>query len=241
MKNVGTSMGKKVLIVDDDEKLQRLLKEYLEDYGFEVLALFDGSHVLETIARESPEMAILDIMLSGKDGLEVLKDIRKVSSLPVIMLTAKGEDADRIVGLELGADDYMPKPFNPRELLARMKAIFRRLHRQEKEKAPEEEVSTIRAGGLILNKAKRNLSMEGREIELSSTEYALLKALMEHPNVVMTRDELMSLTRGRDFMAFDRSIDVHISKLRAKLESEARFPKRIKTVWGVGYMFVDVI
>lgn len=234
-------MGKKVLIVDDDEKLQRLLKEYLEGYGFEILALFDGSAVLETIARERPEITILDIMLPGKDGLEVLKDIRKGSSLPVIMLTAKGEDADRIVGLELGADDYLPKPFNPRELLARIKAIFRRLPRQEKAEVPEDERFIISAGGLVLNKAKRNLSIEGREIELSSTEYELLKALMEHPNVVMSRDELMNLARGRDFMAFDRSIDVHISKLRAKLESESRFPKRIKTVWGIGYMFVDAI
>ena len=231
-------MDKKILLVDDDEKLRKLLKEYLEDYGFEVLLLADGLSVLETIHEESPDLLILDIMMPKKDGLEVLRDIRREITIPVIMLTAKGEDADRIVGLELGADDYLPKPFNPRELLARMKAVLRRISVEQAGPLEKGSSDFLHAGGLTLNKAKRTAVVDGKEAELSATEYALLKALMERPDTVLTRDELMNLARGRDFMAFDRSIDVHISKLRAKLEADPRSPRRIKTVWGSGYMFV---
>lgn len=231
-------MGNRVLIVDDDLKLQQLLKEYLGGNGFSVGTLPDGSRVLETIRKEAPDIVILDVMLPGKDGLEVLKEIRRDHALPVIMLTAKGEDTERIVGLELGADDYLPKPFNPRELLARMKAILRRGAAPNREK-PAGEPSTIRAGGLILHKDRQTVSTESGEMELSSTEYRILEVLMKHPNTVLSRDRLMTLAQGRDFMAFDRSIDMHISKLRAKLEPDPRSPQRIKTVWGSGYMFVD--
>jgi two-component system phosphate regulon response regulator OmpR len=231
-------MDKKILLVDDDEKLRKLLKEYLEDYGFEVLLLADGLSVLKTIHEESPDLLILDIMMPKKDGLEVLRDVRREITIPVIMLTAKGEDADRIVGLELGADDYLPKPFNPRELLARMKAVLRRVSVEQTWQSEKDPSDFMHAGGLTLNKAKRTVVADGREAELSATEYALLKALMERPDTVLTRDELMNLARGRDFMAFDRSIDAHISKLRAKLEADPRSPKRIKTAWGSGYMFV---
>jgi len=234
-------MGKKVLLVDDDAKLRKLLREYLEGYGFHVLTLADGLSVAKTIREESPDMIILDIMLPKRDGLEVLKEIRMEFSVPVIMLTAKGEDADRIVGLELGADDYLPKPFNPRELLARIKAVLRRLPDRDRSEARRDENMFIEAGSLMLNKAKQTLLIEDKEVELSSTEYKLLEALMENPNRVMSRDQLMNLARGRDFMAFDRSIDVHISKLRAKLEPDPRSPQRIKTVWGTGYMFVDTL
>jgi two-component system phosphate regulon response regulator OmpR len=229
----------RVLIIDDDEKLQKLLKEYLEDNGFIVLARLDGSDILRSIQMESPEIIILDIMLPGKDGLEVLKDIRREYSIPVVMLTAKGEDTDRIVGLELGADDYLPKPFNPRELLARIKAILRRAITHDSYEDDKKEDLFIKAGGLILNKARQTVNLEGKDLELSTTEYRILEVLMKHPNTVLSRDQLMTLARGKDFMAFDRSIDVHISKLRAKLEQNPRSPKRIKTVWGSGYMFVD--
>ena len=232
-------MSEKVLLVDDDEKLLKLLREYLEDYGYKVHTLGNGSTVVQTLREETPDIVILDIMLPKKDGLEVLREIRKEFSLPVIMLTAKGEDADRIVGLELGADDYLPKPFNPRELLARMRAVMRRLVPRDKAGAGEEKALRIEAGGLVLNKAKQTLLVEDAEVELSSTEYKILEVLMENPNRVLSRDELMNRARGRDFMAFDRSIDVHISKLRSKLETLPRSPKRIKTVWGTGYMFVD--
>lgn len=232
-------MSKRVLLVDDDEKLLKLVKEYLEGYGFGVLTLPDGSAVMKTIANQSPDIVILDIMLPGKDGLDILKEIRVQYALPVIMLTAKGQDADRIVGLELGADDYLPKPFNPRELLARIKAVLRRPPSLEDEQGIEDERTFIKVGGLSLNIARQTLFVEDREVELSTTEYKVLEALMKHPNMVMTRDQLMDLARGRDFVAFDRSIDVHISKLRAKLAPFPNYKNCIKTVWGTGYMFVE--
>jgi two-component system phosphate regulon response regulator OmpR len=232
-------MRNKVLIVDDDEKLCKLLKEYLEGNGFKVLTLADGSDIEKTLQKESPEMVILDIMLPGKDGLEVLKEIRMDHTIPVIMLTAKGDQTERIVGLELGADDYLPKPFNPRELLARMKAVLRRAVPEDRDKVRKKEDILLKAGGVTLNKAKQTVLIKDKELELSSTEYKILEVLMRHPNVVFSRDQLMNLARGRDFMAFDRSIDVHISKLRAKLEPDPRSPRRIKTVWGTGYMFID--
>jgi len=232
-------VDKTILIVDDDAKLRELLDEYLASYGFEVLMLPDGSTVLKTIQLKAPDLIILDIMLPGQDGLEVLREIRMQSQIPVIMLTAKGEDADRIVGLELGADDYLPKPFNPRELLARIKAVLRRQPLTNKKATKDREELLVRGGGMVLNKAKQTLVAKGKEVELSSTEYKLLEVLMTHPNTVMSRDRLMSMAQGKDFMAFDRSIDVHISNLRAKLETDPRKPKRIKTIWGSGYMFVD--
>jgi two-component system, OmpR family, phosphate regulon response regulator OmpR len=230
-------MGNRVLIVDDDLKLQKLLKEYLGGNGFSVGTLPDGSRVLETIRSEAPDIIILDVMLPGKDGLEVLKDIRRDHALPVIMLTAKGEDMERIVGLELGADDYLPKPFNPRELLARMKAILRRAAAPDHEKSTVEPLR-IQAGGLTLHKTRQTVDLGDKELELSTTEYRILEVLMKHSNTVLSRDQIMTLARGRDFMAFDRSIDMHISKLRAKLEPDPHSPRRIKTVWGSGYMFV---
>ncbi len=232
-------MDKTVLIVDDDRKLRDLLTEYLTEYGFQVSALPDGTEILRTIQKTKPDIIILDIMMPKKDGLEVLKEIRTDFTVPVIMLTARGEDADRIVGLELGADDYLPKPFNPRELLARMRAVLRRSAAPGPGETARGEDLILRSGGLVLDKARRMVEVDGKEAALSSTEYELLRVLMEHPNRVLSRDELMSMARGRDFMAFDRSIDVHISKLRAKVEMDPRSPKRIKTIWGTGYMFVD--
>lgn len=234
-----TNVENRILIVDDDPKLQRLLKEYLENNGFQVISLMDGSQVLKTIGNKSPDLVILDIMLPGKDGLEILKEIRREHPIPVILLTAKGEDTDRIVGLELGGDDYLPKPFNPRELLARMKAILRRAAPGAKEDSFRKETPFIKAGGLTLNRARQSITMDDNELELSSAEYRILEVLMKHPDTVLSRDQLMTLARGRDFIAFDRSIDVHISKIRAKLEPNPRSPRRIKTIWGSGYMFVE--
>jgi len=232
-------MDETVLLVDDDAKLRKLLREYLEGYGIRVLTLEDGSEVLKTIRMKSPDMVILDIMLPRRDGLDILKEIRTQYSLPVIMLTAKGEDTDRIVGLELGADDYVPKPFNPRELLARIRAVLRRLGPGISRPAGNEKDTLIKSGGLVLNKAKQTLMAGKEEITLSSTEFKVMVALMSHPNTVLSRDQLMNLARGRDFMAFDRSIDVHISNIRAKLKPHPPFEACIKTVWGTGYMFVE--
>ena len=228
-------MNRTILLVDDDAKLRALMSEYLEGYGFRVVTLPDGSAVCETIVNERPHIVILDVMMPKKDGISVLAEIREKHATPVIMLTAKGQDEDRIVGLELGADDYVSKPFNPRELLARIKAVLRRTDaKDEPEPAGE---SPIRAGGMTLNRSKRVLEIEGDEIALSATEYKILETMMMRPNTVFSRDELLNLARGRDFMAFDRSVDVHISKLRSKLEPYPEHGKCIKTVWGMGYMF----
>lgn len=232
-------MSNKILIIDDDMKLRNLLREYLEGYDHEVLTLGDSLKALQMIQAVSPDMVILDIMMPRKDGLEVLREIRAVSPVPVIMLTAKGEDADRIVGLELGADDYLPKPFNPRELLARMKAVWRRLDRSDSVTSVKEKVTKLKAGGLILDQARLTVHSGEKEIVLSSTEYRILEILMKNANKVLSRDQLMNMAQGKDYMVFDRSIDVHISKLRSKLETDPRSPQRIKTIWGTGYMFID--
>ena len=234
-------MNKTVLIVDDDAKLRSLLGEYLQGYGFSTLMLPDGARVLSKIRTDQPDIVILDIMLGRENGLDILKQIRQEFSIPVVMLTAKGEDTDRIVGLELGADDYLPKPFNPRELLARMNSVLRRSIANTKAGSEKIERSLIKVGGFILNTGKRTLIVEEKEIALSSTEYRIIEALLKNPNTVLSRDELMNLARGKDFLAFDRSIDVHISKLRAKVGSVSEtYKKKIKTVWGSGYMLEEV-
>lgn len=226
-----------VLIVDDDAKLRELLTQYLEGYGYTVATLPSGEGILDKIRDTTPEIIILDIMMPGKDGLEVLREIGPHSNIPVIMLTAKGEDTDRIVGLELGADDYISKPFNPRELLARIKAVLRRSN--DAGNVVESAGGQISVAGIILNVAHQKLELEGETVELSSTEFKLLKALMENPGRPLTRDDLMTSVWGKDFNAFDRSIDVHISKLRALLKPYPAHESRIKTVWGTGYMFVS--
>ena len=226
----------RVLIIDDDIKLQRLLKEYLESYGYRVAARQDGLDAMDAVRQETPDIIILDIMMPGKDGLEVLRDIRRQASVPVIMLTAKGEDADRIVGLELGADDYLPKPFNPRELVARIKAVTRRAGGFDKE--IDKVASIISAGGLSLDTSRQTLLADDDEIELSGTEFRMLEMMMNRPDTVFSRDELLNYARGRDVEAFDRSIDVHVSNLRSKLKPYPEHRERIKTVWGTGYMFV---
>lgn len=242
-------METRILIVDDDERLQSLLREYLESSGYRVSAHGNGNGIMEVIRKERPELIILDIMLPGKDGIEVLKEIRRELSIPVVMLTARGEDADRIVGLELGADDYLPKPFNPRELLARIRAIQRRVSAVSDEiaitDASGRKVANegdgdqpLKAGVLELSRSRRTLFVSGKNFDLSSTEFQILEALMERPGIVLSRDELMNRARGREHMAFDRSIDVHISKIRARLREAGGHENKIKTIWGRGYMFV---
>ncbi len=230
-------MEKKVLIIDDDVKLRDLLKEYLEGFGYQVSWLPDGSRTLEIIKDSPPDIVILDVMMPGEDGIEVLRKIRTKYQTPVIMLTARGEDSDRIIGLELGADDYLPKPFNPRELLARMKAVLRRADSSPASEADD----MISSGGLTLNRLRQRILYQDKEADLSTTEFKLIEAFMERPGSVLSRDELMNLARGRDFMAFDRSIDVHVSRLRAKLEELTGSRDWIKTHWGSGYLFTKVL
>ncbi|WP_147820608.1 response regulator [Salidesulfovibrio onnuriiensis] len=227
-----------ILLIDDDRKLRALIEEYLVEYGFEIHTLSSGRDALATVLKLNPSVIILDVMMPGKDGFEVLQEIRTESSAPVIMLTAKGEDTDRIVGLELGADDYMAKPFNPRELLARIKALLRRIDAIENSGRKRKKNTRIAVGGMELNVSKQTLLIEGEELELAPTEFRLLKVLMSNPDAALTRDELMDLVWDKDFSAYDRSIDVHISKLRTQLKEYPEHAKRIKTVWGTGYMFV---
>jgi two-component system phosphate regulon response regulator OmpR len=224
----------RALIVDDDKKLQNLLREFLEGYGFEIFSSLDGKGVVDRLGRTKADVVILDIMLPGTDGLEVLKEIRRVSTVPVVMLTARGEDTDRIVGLELGADDYLPKPFNPRELLARIRAIMRRQGRPA-----FRDSGVVRSGDLILDRARLMISKGEKEVELSATECKILEALIENSGRVVSRDFLLEYARERSYSVFDRSVDVHVSRLRAKLEKVSETRTRIKSIWGAGYMWIE--
>jgi two-component system, OmpR family, phosphate regulon response regulator OmpR len=226
---------KMLFLVDDDRKLRGLLVKFLRDQGFETREFPDGSQLLDAVLEQEPAAVILDIMLPGESGIEILRKLRRQSEVPVIMLTARGDDEDRITGLELGADDYLPKPFNPRELLARLNAVLRRAVPPRPEAPGGEEIHE--AGGFVLNRNRRSVSAGGSEVELSATEYKLLEALMSRPGMVLSRDELLSYARQKDFGPFDRSIDMHISKLRAKTELLSGGKRCIKTVWGSGYKF----
>jgi two-component system OmpR family response regulator len=222
----------KVIIIDDDEELLNLLGEYLSNKGIEICKVNSGVKALEMLEKEPFDMAVLDIMMPGMDGLEVLRHINSdFSYLPVIMLTAMGGEADRVIGLELGADDYIVKPFSSRELFARIKAIVRR---QEKSVKKNDCVPSV---AIKIDLEKREVVKHGKEIELSSVEFDLLSILVQNKGIVLSRDRLMDLARGKDFIAFDRSVDVHISHLRQKLENDPKNPSLIKTVWGVGYIF----
>ena len=232
-------MEKHVLVIDDDAKLRNLLSEYLTGYGFTVDTLEDGCRVMETIHSLSPDLVILDVMLPDHDGFDILREVRGQSRVPVIMLTAKGEDEDRIIGLEMGADDYLAKPFNPRELLARMKAVMRRM-----EETTDNHTTTeiLRAGGMELDPTRLTLTIispdGNQEMELSTTECRLMQALMARAGKALSREQLMTMAWGRDYAAYDRSIDVHVSRLRSKLAPIPGHEKRIRTVWGTGYMFM---
>lgn len=230
-------MSEKLLfMVDDDAKLRRLVAKFLSGNGFTVREFPDGEKVVEAVCATPPLAVILDVMMPGENGLQVLDRIRRVSAVPVIMLTAKGDDEDRISGLERGADDYLPKPFNPRELLARINAVLRRTV-PKTEASPAPSAESVKVGDLTLNRKRRTIHADGAEQELSQTEFKLLEALMAHAGTVLTRDQLLDYARGKDFGPFDRSIDVHISRLRAKTEALTGGKRCIKTVWGSGYMF----
>ena len=223
----------RVLLVDDDIRLGHLLERLFKPEGLQVELVTDGLQGVRRATGEVFDLVILDVMLPGIDGFEALRRIRAVSQVPILMLTAKGTDNDRIVGLELGADDYLPKPFNPRELVARVKAILRR---SEKTGRAANRPQALNNAGITMDPARREVKVEGEAVHLTTTEFDLLRCFMKHPGQVLSRDALMDMLRGVGYAAYDRSIDVHVKNLRAKIEEDPRNPRRIKTVWGTGYM-----
>jgi two-component system phosphate regulon response regulator OmpR len=229
----------KVLVVDDDARLRDLLNRYLGEQGYSVRAVSNATEMNRQLARERYDLMILDLMLPGEDGLSICRRLRGSNEeMPIIMLTAKGDDVDRIVGLEVGADDYVPKPFNPRELVARMQAVLRRRPPPAPPGAPSADNQIAEFGEFRLNLATRSLTRSGQDVTLTTGEFALLKVLVQHPRVPLSRDKLMELARGREFGAFDRSIDVQISRLRRLVEPDPSKPAFIQTVWGFGYVFI---
>ncbi|MFH1759975.1 MAG: response regulator transcription factor [bacterium] len=220
-----------ILIIDDDRRLCELLTDYLARFGHKVITSAAPETGLVMLKERQPELVILDIMLPGMDGFEVCKRVRKDSTVPIIMLTARGDVMDRVVGLEIGADDYMPKPFEPRELAARIQTVLRRRTRRD-----EPEIISFK--GLYVNKTNQEVLLDGRKIELTSMEFNLLYLFTQKPGRVFDRDQIMDNIKGMDFEAFDRSIDVAMSRLRKKIGDNAKMPRFFKTVRGTGYVFV---
>lgn len=224
-------MKELIYIIDDDEKLNKLVIEYLSKYGYKVKSYENPVNALSVLKQQLPDLIILDVMMPDMDGFEVCKEIRKSYSVPIIMLTARGEVTDRIVGLELGADDYLPKPFEPRELLARIQSILRRISSTETNEQ-------VRIGKLHLDFAKRIVKLYEEEIDLTTMEFEMLSMFVKNSKRVLTREQIMDELRGLEWEAYDRSVDVLISRLRTKLGDSKKTPKFIKTIWGTGYKFV---
>jgi len=227
-----------LLLVDDDQRLRQLLAEYLRSEGFEVTEAGDGRQLSAALDRGHFDLIVLDLMMPGEDGLSLCRKLRGQGlETPIVMLTAKGDEIDRIVGLELGADDYLPKPCNPRELLARVRAVLRR-QRLGPASAPRADEGLVSFGDCNLDLQARILTRASKRLRLTSGEFALLAAFVRHPRVPLTRDRLASLVHGRAHEPFERSLDVTVSKLRRMLEPDPREPRYLQTVWGVGYVFV---
>jgi DNA-binding response OmpR family regulator len=220
----------RILIIDDDPRLAELVADYLGEAGFQTRVSGSARDGMERLKRETFDALVLDLMLPDADGLDVCRRIRETSDLPLVMLTARGDAMDRVVGLEIGADDYLAKPFEPRELLARLRAVIRR---RVGGPAP----NVLRFGRLEIDRAARRVSVDGNECTLTSYQFALLNALAEHAGRVMSREQLMDLMTGEAFEAFDRSVDVHVSRIRAAIEDDPKKPRRIITVRGAGYVF----
>jgi len=228
----------KILIVDDDRKLCRLVADYLDPMGYDVDAAYNGIQGLDMILSGDYQAVILDVMMPGMDGLEVLKRVRQASDIPILMLTARGEETDRIVGLEMGADDYLPKTFSSRELLARLRAVTRRHARAGHREASQTADRRLAFGDLGINPDARLATLGGVDLDLTPIEYDLLVCLAGAPGRVLSRDQLLDAVAGRNYEVFDRSVDVHISSLRRKLNDNPRAPRFIKTIRTAGYMFI---
>ncbi|MCH7718142.1 MAG: response regulator transcription factor [Chloroflexi bacterium] len=223
-------MAGTILVVDDEKNIVQLARLYLNKEGFRVEAAYDGAQALEKAKILRPDLVILDIMMPEMDGLSVCRELRKTSNVPIIILTARGDDVDRIVGLELGADDYVTKPFNPRELVARVKAVLRRASHEPASQP------VLEADGLRLDTASREVTVEGQAVSLRAKEFDLLTAFLRHPGIVLDRERLLQLVWGTDYYGDTRTIDVHVAWLREKLARAKRV--KIQTVWGVGYKLV---
>jgi DNA-binding response OmpR family regulator len=224
----------RLLVVDDDAELRELAQAYLTQQGFEVVTVPDGARMDAALAVDSYDLVILDLMLPGEDGLSIAKRLKTVSNIPIIIVSAQGEDVDRIVGLEIGADDYVSKPFNPRELLARIRAVLRRAQNVPASSEPE---TVVHFGPFALDLNAHRLTQAGVTVPLTSGEFDLLVILVAHPNKVLDRDRLLDMLTGAERSPFDRSIDVRVTRLRSKIEANPSEPVYIKTIWGKGYMF----
>ena len=232
------STFKKVLMVDDDLRMRELLQRYLGEQGFSVKAVSDAHEMNTVLAHEHMDLLVLDLMLPGEDGLAICRRLRATgNTMPIIMLTARGDEVDRIIGLEMGADDYLPKPFNPRELLARINAIMRR-HERTPPSSPVPAAENVSFGEFVFDPSTRTLSRNGMGITITSGEFALLKVFVDHPRQPLSRDRLMQLARGRELDVFDRSIDVQVSRLRRLIEPDPARPRYLQTMWGFGYVFI---
>lgn len=226
-----------ILVVDNHSEIRDLLKRFLEQHGLRVSCARDGKEMKRLLEEREFDLLVLDLMMPGEDGLTLCRELRAKSSLPIIMLTAMGEETDRIIGLEMGADDYLAKPFNPRELLARIKAVMRRTQ-VEPQPAAEALTRDLRFDRWLLDINRRELvDEEGVGLSLSTAEFDLLRVFLERPQRVLSRDQLLDLARGREAVAFDRAIDTLVSRLRRKLERDPKNPELIKTIWGGGYLF----
>ena len=228
-------MNELILVVDDEARIVKLARDYLERSGFRVLSAGDGLSALASARRDQPDLVVLDLMLPGMDGLDVCRTLRRESDVPIIMLTARVEEADRLVGLELGADDYISKPFSPRELVARVRTVLRRV--QGNMRTP----SLLRAADLEIDLEGHRLQRAGAPVQLSRIEFSLLAILVQHPGQIFTRAQLLDRLHGVAFEGFERSIDAHIKNLRRKLEADPAQPRYVLTVYGIGYKFNDEI
>ncbi|HET8784446.1 MAG TPA: response regulator transcription factor [Candidatus Limnocylindrales bacterium] len=226
-------MSRTILVVDDEPRIVELARDYLEHAGFRVITASDGRVALETARRDRPDLVVLDLGLPGLDGLDVTRELRKDGSVPIVMLTARDDELDKLLGLELGADDYLTKPFSPRELVARVKAVLRRTDR------PVEASDVIRVGELQLDVPRMRTQVADRTIDLTPTEFTLLATLARQPGRIFTRSQLLDALHGVAFESFERAIDSHIKNLRRKLEPDPRRPRYVLTVYGVGYRLAD--
>ena len=229
-------MGRRILVADDDKNIRELIKLYLVKEGFAVYEAADGAETIVKAQQANPDLLVLDLMMPVLDGVEVCRQIRRFSKLPIIMLTARAEDDDRILGLETGADDYLTKPFNPRELIARINAVLRR---SDEQKTTSRSVEVLSFSQLVINHSNYQVTVNGQEVSLTNKEFELLWFFAKNPNKVFNRDQLLEMVWGYEYYGDTRTVDTHVKRLRAKLDSKEEYGWDIKTVWGVGYKFED--